>query len=128
MIVACNDVILKFNTVDAEFPRLPLGPAADQNKANQFYSYAQVSVGAKSEGRLDGRHLYFDENMFTKLEYYNLLYCQFLNMRSSLYKELDVKLLLSLQYLDIALSQIKNLDLRSCTCLRKVIADESQTV
>ena len=72
--------------------------------------------------------MYFDENAFTKLDCKNLLYCQFLNLRSSLFKELEIKYLLSLQYIDIALSQIKELDLRSVTGLRKVIVDELQTV
>ena len=104
MIIACEGVILKFDSVDAEFSSSPLDPAADQRKTNRFYSYAQVSFGAKNEGILDGRHLCFSENAFTKLDCQNLLYCQFLNMRSSLFEELDVIFLISLQYLDIALS------------------------
>ena len=86
MIIACEGVTLKFNSVDAEFSTSPLDPAADQRKTNRLYSYAQVSFGAKNEGRLDGRYLYFDENAFTKLDCKNLLYCQFLNLRSSLFK------------------------------------------
>ena len=121
-------VCLKFDSSDVEFSSSPLDPAADQRKTNRFYSHAQVSFGAKNESRVDRRYLYFDENAFTKLDSKNLLYCQFLNLRSSLFKGLDVKYLLSLQYIDIALSQIKELDLRSCIGLRKVIVDEMQTV
>ena len=104
MIIACDGVILKFDSVDAEFSSSPLDPAADQRKTNRFYSYVQVSFGAKNESRVDGLYLYFDENAFTKLDCKNLLYCQFLNLRSSLCKELDIKYLVSLQYIDIALS------------------------
>ena len=128
MVIACDGVMLKFNSVDAEFSSSPLDPVADQRKTNCFYSYAQVNFGAKNKSRVDGLYLCFNESAFTKLDYKNLLYCQFLYLRGSLFQKLDVKFLLSLQYLDIALSQIKELNLRTCTGLRKVIIDESQTI
>ena len=96
MIIACEGVTLKFDSVDAEFSSSALDPVTDQRQTNRFYSYAQVSFGAKNEGRVDGRYLYFNENAFTKPDCQNLLYCQFLNLRSSLFKELEVKYLLSL--------------------------------
>ena len=40
MVIACDSVILKFDSVDAEFSSSPLDPAADQRKTNRFYSYA----------------------------------------------------------------------------------------
>ena len=61
-------------------------------------------MGAKNNGVLDLMKLQFNENAFTKADCRNLLYCQFLNLRSSLIKELELKYLLSLQYLDIAWS------------------------
>ena len=78
MVIACEGVILKFDSVDAEFSSSPLDPAADQRKTNRFYSYAQVSFGAKNEARVDGLYLYFNENAFTKLDCKNYYTVNFL--------------------------------------------------
>ena len=88
MVVALGGAILKFDSVDAEFCSSPLDPAADQRKTNRFFTLAQVSLGAANVGIIDDKYLNFVENAFTKLDGHNLMYCQFLNLRGSLFKEL----------------------------------------
>ena len=54
----------------------------------------------------------------------NLMYCQFLNLRDSMFNHLDTQYLIYVKYIDIAFSQIKQADVRACNYLEKIIIDE----
>ena len=53
-----------------------------------------MSLGTANVGMMNGDYIRFDENAYTKLDGRNLLYCLFLNLRGSLFKELEVKYLM----------------------------------
>ena len=88
----------------------------------------QVGIGIGYELKYDDNMLEFQNNLVTDFHSFdprNLHMCKYLNLRHSLFDNIDVAYFKSLEFIDIAFSFVERIDFTKCMYLKYIIADES---
>ena len=87
-----------------------------------------VGLGRAYSFTFGGHDYEFEKNTnetYDNFDARNLYICRFLNLRGSLFCQVDAKYMLSLEYIDVAFTRIREVDLMTCKYLKMVVTDDN---
>ena len=97
-------VVINHDSIETDFMSSPILTLQNEYNVSDYYAYGDVSLGIANNVKLGDMMIKFKENAVMKFNARNLMYCQFLNLRGSMFNHLDAQYLIYLKYIDIAFS------------------------